>query len=70
MSTDNNHKKGDTNGPFQEVINKTFVRKLAHAMCTFWIYKYFSTDRRTSISWTFFGIAENTVPVIQIRDGV
>ncbi|KAE8326602.1 hypothetical protein BDV39DRAFT_205763 [Aspergillus sergii] len=43
------------------VIKETFVRKLARAMSIFFDCQCFSTDHRTSIHWSFFGIAENTV---------
>ncbi|KAL7648998.1 hypothetical protein ACMYSQ_012596 [Aspergillus niger] len=44
----------------KRAIRETFVFKLANAMC---IYdcKCYSVDRRTSIEWSFFGIAANTV---------
>ncbi|KAF5863553.1 hypothetical protein ETB97_009797 [Aspergillus alliaceus] len=43
------------------VVNETFVGKLAMAMCTFFDCQRFSTHCRTSVMWTFFGVAENTV---------
>lgn len=45
----------------RRVIKKAFVHKSAKAMCTFFDCQCFSTDYETSIAWSFFGIAENTV---------
>lgn len=43
------------------VQREAFVNVLASAMCTFFDCKYFSTDCHTKITWTFYGIASNTV---------
>ncbi|KAE8130888.1 hypothetical protein BDV38DRAFT_266017 [Aspergillus pseudotamarii] len=43
------------------VVKETFVGKLARAMCTFFDCQYFSINYKTSIAFSFFGIAENTV---------
>ncbi|KAI9038866.1 DUF2786 domain-containing protein [Aspergillus affinis] len=40
---------------------ETFVYKLASAMCILYDCKCYSMDKRTSIEWSFFGIAANTV---------
>ncbi|BAE62486.1 unnamed protein product [Aspergillus oryzae RIB40] len=42
-------------------MTETFVNKLARAMSIIFDCQYFSTDHRTSVHWSFFGIAENTV---------
>jgi hypothetical protein len=45
----------------KRVTKESFVSKVASAMCTFFDCKCFSTDYGSSIRWTFYGIAENTV---------
>ncbi|KAH8435422.1 DUF2786 domain-containing protein [Aspergillus melleus] len=40
---------------------ETFVYKLAGALCTLYDCKCYSMDKHTSIEWSFFGIAANTV---------
>ncbi|KAL5364300.1 hypothetical protein BJX96DRAFT_131392 [Aspergillus floccosus] len=45
----------------KRAIRETFVNKLARAMCILYDCKCYSMDRRTSIEWSFFGIAANTV---------
>ncbi|KAH1592298.1 hypothetical protein V6Z88_003737 [Aspergillus fumigatus] len=45
----------------KRVTKESFVGKVATAMCTFFDCKCFSTDYGSSIRWTFYGIAENTV---------
>lgn len=47
-------------GSSVRVMKEAFTGKLARAMCTLFDCKYFSTDYRTSMQWTFFGIADNT----------
>jgi hypothetical protein len=45
----------------KRAIKETFANKLARAMCILYDCKCYSMDRRTSIEWSFFGIAANTV---------
>jgi hypothetical protein len=45
----------------RRVIKEAFVDKLANAMCRFFDCKCFSTNYPTSMNWTFFGIAKNTI---------
>ena len=47
--------------PSKRVVKEAFVDKVAAAMCIFFDCKCFSVDRRSSVDWTFFGIAENTI---------
>ncbi|KAJ6117645.1 hypothetical protein N7512_007370 [Penicillium capsulatum] len=42
------------------IRSEAFARKLAGAMCTLFDCRCFSTDKYTSMEWTFFGIADNT----------
>jgi hypothetical protein len=46
-------------GSSDRVIEEAFTNTLARAMCTLFDSKCFSTDYRTRIEWTFFGIADN-----------
>lgn len=46
---------------FKRVVKEAFVGPVARAMCTIFDCKHFSTDYGSSIHWTFFGIAQNTV---------
>jgi hypothetical protein len=48
-------------GSSRRVMKEAFVERLATAICTFFDCKSFSTDLYTSVDWTFFGIADNTV---------
>ncbi|OOQ90459.1 hypothetical protein PEBR_04046 [Penicillium brasilianum] len=48
-------------GSSRRVMKEAFVNTLAKAICTFFDCKCFSTDRNTSVDWTFFGIADNTI---------
>lgn len=50
-----------TLGSSKRVMREAFVDKVAGAMCTFFDCKSFSTDHITRVSWSFFGIASNTV---------
>ncbi|EAL87780.1 DUF2786 domain-containing protein [Aspergillus fumigatus Af293] len=59
----------------KRVTKESFVGKVATAMCTFFDCKCFSTDYGSSIRWTFYGIAENTVAAasayrIGVADGL
>ncbi|KAJ5766681.1 uncharacterized protein N7511_004297 [Penicillium nucicola] len=45
----------------KRVIKEAFAMKLATTMGTLFDCKSFSTDFGTSLQWTFFGIAKNTV---------
>jgi hypothetical protein len=45
----------------ERVLKEAFAMKLATTMGTLFDCKSFSTDYRTSVHWTFFGIAQNTV---------
>ncbi|KAJ5091592.1 hypothetical protein NUU61_006462 [Penicillium alfredii] len=47
-------------GSSVRAMKEAFTEKLARAMCTLFDCKYFSTDYRTSMQWTFFGITDNT----------
>ncbi|PWY93057.1 hypothetical protein BO94DRAFT_544106 [Aspergillus sclerotioniger CBS 115572] len=51
--------------PLKLVRHETFVPRLASAMCTFFDCKFYSTERRVAIVYTFYGIAENTVAAAQ-----
>ncbi|KAF2248349.1 hypothetical protein BU26DRAFT_520046 [Trematosphaeria pertusa] len=48
-------------GSRNTVNNQGFVKELALAMTNFFDCKYYSTRNFTSMDWTFYGIAENTV---------
>lgn len=48
-------------GSSDRVVREGFTRKLARAMSTLFDCRSFSTDYRTHVGWTFFGIADNTV---------
>ncbi|KAJ5819395.1 hypothetical protein N7474_004986 [Penicillium riverlandense] len=48
-------------GSSTRVMTETFVDKVARAMCTLFDCKYFSEDDWSSVHWTFFGIADNTI---------
>lgn len=50
-----------TKDPFAKVISQTWVQSVAGAMEVFFDCKSYSTARRWSIEWTFYGIAPNTV---------
>jgi hypothetical protein len=52
---------GNTKDRSKRPINESFVKKLAQSMSTFFNCKHFSSQEMFSISWTFYGIAENTV---------
>ncbi|CAG8076478.1 unnamed protein product [Penicillium nalgiovense] len=45
----------------KRVMKEAFAMKVAITMGTLFDCKSFSTDFRTSLHWTFFGIAQNTV---------
>jgi hypothetical protein len=45
----------------ERVIKEAFAIKVATTISTLFDCKSFSTDYRTSVHWTFFGIADNTV---------
>ena len=47
--------------PSKRIVKEAFVDKVAAAMCIFFDCKCFSVDRLSSVDWTFFGIAENTI---------
>ncbi|PYI08377.1 hypothetical protein BO78DRAFT_428231 [Aspergillus sclerotiicarbonarius CBS 121057] len=51
--------------PLKRVQHETFVKRVAGAMCIFFDCKCFSSERRTAIVYTFYGIAENTVAAAQ-----
>ena len=44
------------------VVTQTFVRTIAWAMSTLFDCCHYSTARASSIDWTFYGIAANTIP--------
>ncbi|KAJ5642315.1 hypothetical protein N7490_006315 [Penicillium lividum] len=48
-------------GRSERVMKEAFAMKVARTMGTLFDCKSFSTDYRTCVHWTFFGIAENTV---------
>ncbi|KAJ5185259.1 hypothetical protein N7472_010099 [Penicillium cf. griseofulvum] len=50
----------NTTGLSKRVMKEAFVEKVARAMSTFFDCKHFSTDYKTHVHWTFFGIASNT----------
>jgi len=46
----------------KNTVNKQgFVNSLSYAMQTFFDCKSYSTRIYTSVEWTFYGIAENTI---------
>ncbi|KAJ5987643.1 hypothetical protein N7522_011891 [Penicillium canescens] len=45
----------------ERVMKEAFAMKVATTMSILFDCKSFSTDYRTSVHWTFFGIADNTV---------
>mgnify|MGYP001658510179 CR=1 FL=1 len=45
----------------ERVMKEAFAMKVATTISTLFDCKSFSTDYRTSVHWTFFGIADNTV---------
>ncbi|KAJ5346972.1 uncharacterized protein N7506_000225 [Penicillium brevicompactum] len=72
MASDNNSNKAHyggrsvvsitrTGSSSKRVTKEAFAMKLATTMGTLFDCKSFSTDFRTSLQWTFFGIAQNTV---------
>ncbi|RAL03035.1 DUF2786 domain-containing protein [Aspergillus ibericus CBS 121593] len=54
----------------KRAIRETFVNKLASAMCILYDCKCYSMDRRTSIEWSFFDIAPNTVTAARALEAV
>lgn len=50
-----------TGGSSGRVMKEAFAMKLARTMGTLFDCKFFSTDYRTCVHWSFFGIVHNTV---------
>ena len=46
--------------PWSKIIFETWVLDLALAICTFFDCRSFSTKKRSSVEWTFYGVAEHT----------